>query len=210
MEKSYIAPTKNSEFIFTEKKSEFIGRVFPIVDEADCLRILSEIKKKHYDATHNCYAYILGAGMEIQRSSDDGEPSGTAGLPILEVLRKNKITNALIIVTRYFGGILLGSGGLIRAYSHGASAPLAEAGLVRISPSTVYTLCCEYTYLEKIKYELPKRGFTILDTEFTSVAHIKVTSAENIAGSPESLLAELTGGTGILTDSGIMDVRVPI
>lgn len=210
MEKTYITVTKQAEASFIEKKSEFIGRIFPVADESECLKILSTIRKKHYDATHNCYAYILGTGMEIQRSSDDGEPSGTAGLPILEVLRKKQITNALIIVTRYFGGILLGSGGLIRAYSSAASAPLSDAGMVKVCPSTVYLLNCEYSYLEKLKYELPRKGFTLLDIEFSNTVTMQVTSPENAAGSPEELLAEITGGTGSMKDHGILSVEIPL
>ena len=210
MEKSYITTKKESEFIFKEKKSEFIGRVFPVKSESDCISILTQIKKKHYDATHNCYAYILGSKMEIQRSSDDGEPSGTAGLPILEVLRKNNLTFTLIIVTRYFGGILLGSGGLIRAYSHAASEPLHEAEMVKVAPSNVYKLSCDYTYLEKLKYELPKMGYTILDIEFSNFVILKVTSPENISGPPDELYAGITGGTGIIEDAGIMNVEIPL
>lgn len=210
MNKSYITSTKKAEFTFTEKKSEFIGRVFPVGDEAECIEIISTIKKKHYDATHNCYAYIIGSNMEIQRSSDDGEPSGTAGFPILEVLRKNSLTNTLIIVTRYFGGILLGSGGLIRAYSHAASEPLVMAGIVKIAPSNVYKLTCEYSYLEKLKYELPKKDFTILDIEFSQIVSLSITSPENASGSPADLVAELTSGTGTIEEIGEINVEIPL
>ncbi len=210
MEKSYITTTRESTYTFTEKKSEFIGRVFPIKSEEECHQILSTVRKQHYDATHNCFGYTLGASMEVQRSSDDGEPSGTAGLPILDVLRKGQITNTLIVVTRYFGGILLGSGGLIRAYSHAASESLKEAGLVKIAPSCVYQLDCDYSVLERLKYELPRRGFTILDIGFSEIASIQVTSPEDQAGSPEELLAEISGGKGRLHEIGIMHVSIPL
>lgn len=210
LEKPYITIRKDSEVRFVEKKSEFIGRAFYVENEEACTNILSKIRKQHYDATHNCFGYILGRSFDIQRSSDDGEPSGTAGLPILEVLRKGHVTNTLIVVTRYFGGILLGSGGLIRAYSQSAGDAIRESGLVRIAPSIVYGLHIEYSYLEKMKYELGKQGFTILDIEFSEIARIKITSPENSAGNPAALLSEITGGTGIQEILGIEEVKIPL
>ena len=104
------------------KRSRFIGRCFPVADEQEALRLLEQVRRQHWDATHNCYAYSVGVSGACARYSDDGEPSGTAGLPMMEALRRSGVTDALVVVTRYFGGILLGAGGLVRAYS--AAAPL--------------------------------------------------------------------------------------
>ena len=146
---------------FVEKKSRFISYVQPVYSEEEAMQFLNVIRKKHYDATHNCYAFILGDSMNIQRSSDDGEPSGTAGVPILEVLKKEQLTNSIIIVTRYFGGIMLGAGGLIRAYTEGAACGIKAAGFVKVQPFAVYRLKMDYSFLSKLQYELPKKDYMI-------------------------------------------------
>lgn len=116
-----------TESVFVEKKSKFIASLIPVKDEDDAINKLEEIKKKYYDARHNCYAYVVGIKKQISKSSDDGEPSGTAGKPMLSYLEGEKITNAIVIVTRYFGGILLGTGGLQKAYSQSAKLAIEEA-----------------------------------------------------------------------------------
>ena len=118
--KAFKTPAAASETEFVVNKSRFIGRAFPVETEAEALEILERIRQKHYDATHNCWAYNLRGASPLRRFSDDGEPGGTAGMPIMDTLIRSETENALIIVTRYFGGILLGSGGLVRAYSRSA------------------------------------------------------------------------------------------
>ena len=113
--KAYTTVLGASEAEFTEKKSRFIGRCFPVETEDEAFAVIADVKKRHWDATHNCYAFIVGENGLTQRFSDDGEPSGTAGMPILDVIKQKGLTNTLIVVTRYFGGILLGAGGLVRA-----------------------------------------------------------------------------------------------
>ena len=142
MPKPYKTVLRASETEFCEKKSRFIGRCFPVSSEEEAMEKLSEIRKLHYDATHNCWAYSLFDGR--QRFSDDGEPGGTAGMPIMDTLRRREIKDALIVVTRYFGGILLGSGGLVRAYSKAASDALTEAGIGVMTPCV--TLAFETDY----------------------------------------------------------------
>ena len=148
------------------QKSEFITRLFRVnnIDEVNLK--LQEIRKKHYDAKHNCYAYILGDNQEIQKASDDGEPQKTAGFPMLDVLKKNNLTNILAITTRYFGGILLGSGGLIRAYSSSVSEALKKAVLYMPKEQAIYSLTISYT-----AYNTLLKVFNyieIIDTSFQS------------------------------------------
>lgn len=148
------------------KRSRFIGRCFPVADEQEALRLLEQVRRQHWDATHNCYAYSVGVSGACARYSDDGEPSGTAGLPMMEALRRSGVTDALVVVTRYFGGILLGAGGLVRAYSAAAAAAVRSAGevemreCVRLSLKTPYPLwgrveplLRERAQLDEVRYE---------------------------------------------------------
>lgn len=148
------------------KRSRFIGRCFPVADEQEALRLLEQVRRQHWDATHNCYAYSVGGSGACARYSDDGEPSGTAGLPMMEALRRSGVTDALVVVTRYFGGILLGAGGLVRAYSAAAAAAVRSAGevemreCVRLSLETPYPLwgrveplLRERAQLDEVRYE---------------------------------------------------------
>lgn len=148
------------------QKSEFITRLFRVNNIDEINQILADIRKKHYDAKHNCYAYILGDSQEIQKASDDGEPQKTAGFPMLDVLKKNNLTNILAITTRYFGGILLGSGGLIRAYSSSVSEALKKASFCEMKLQAKFCLTISYTayntLLKVFNY------ITILDTSFQS------------------------------------------
>lgn len=146
-------------------KSEFITRIFRVNSLLEIEQKLEEIRKKHYDATHNCYAYILGENQEIQKCSDDGEPQKTAGAPMLEVLKKNNLTNILAITTRYFGGILLGAGGLVRAYSSSVSECLKQAKFYQLKKQAKFQLKISYTAYNTLLKTIPY--ITILETSFT-------------------------------------------
>lgn len=148
------------------QKSEFITRIFRVDSLDEIEEKLAYIRKKHYDARHNCYAYILGDNQEIQKASDDGEPSKTAGAPMLEVLKKNNMTNILAVVTRYFGGILLGAGGLVRAYSSSVSECLKKAKLYETKLQERFTLTTSYQGYNTILKVFPY--ITIEDTSFTN------------------------------------------
>ena len=139
----YKTVRENSEVEIIINKSRFIGRAFPVESEEEALSLLSSIRKQHYDATHNCYAYVIRNGAA--RFSDDGEPSGTAGMPRMEVLKHNDIQNVLVIVTRYFGGILLGAGGLVRAYSRSASEAVKASVPVCVTPGTMLKIVLDYS-----------------------------------------------------------------
>lgn len=142
--KPYRTVSAASETEYVINRSRFIGRCFPVTDEAEALAILERIRKQHWDATHNCFAYRLRSGAA--RYSDDGEPQGTAGLPMMEVLKKRDLYDLLVVSTRYFGGILLGAGGLVRAYTRSASDAADAAGLVSMEPCTTFSVRFAYPY----------------------------------------------------------------
>ena len=148
---------------YTEKKSRFIGYIKPVTSKQEALDFIAEISKKHWDATHNVYAYIL-RGEGIKKFSDDGEPQGTAGMPALDVLEKNGLTDVCVVVTRYFGGIMLGAGGLVRAYSHSASIAVNAAGIVTRAMCARMKICCDYTFYGRLASLIPECGGIIEDT----------------------------------------------
>lgn len=169
---------KDGSAQITEKKSRFIGDVYNIENEEDALYYINETKKKYWDARHHCYAYIIGNNNEIKRFSDDGEPSGTAGKPILDVLDKSGIANCLIIVTRYFGGTLLGTGGLIRAYSEAAKSGIEASGIMEVKKGIQAQIDADYNSFGKIQYMCMERNI-ITDTEYGENVHINMIIEES-------------------------------
>ena len=200
MAASYRMLKAYADTYFIEKKSKFISYVQPVYSEEEALQFLSTIRKKHYDATHNCYAYILGEAMNIQRSSDDGEPSGTAGVPILEVLKKEEITNSIVIVTRYFGGIMLGAGGLIRAYTEGAARGIKAAGTAIVQPFAVHQLKLDYSLLSKLQYEISRKEYIIENIEYRENVIMRVLTALELKEAFIEDVAQWTNG-GIAVES---------
>ena len=189
--KTLLRPASD-EFIVN--KSRFIGYASPVRDEAGALAFLEEIRRKHRDATHNCYAYTLGANMGVMRYSDDGEPGGTAGLPMMEVIKKRAVCDCCVVVTRYFGGVLLGAGGLVRAYSHGCSVALEAAKIVVMEESE--QLLCEVAYplWDRVQHALKSLPVQIPSTEFTSAVTftllVRLTDSESV----QRELTRLTDG----------------
>lgn len=149
------------------KKSRFIGQAKPVDSEEEAIAFIESVKKEHWNATHNCSAYMIGERDQIQKASDDGEPSGTAGKPILEVIRQQGLKNVAVVVTRYFGGILLGAGGLIRAYTDGAVVGIDAAGPVVKKLHQDVLVSIDYTWLGKVENELRNRGTLLGETQFT-------------------------------------------
>ena len=147
-----------------EKKSRFIAHVFPVDSEEEAQKHIEAIRKEYWDARHNCHAFVIGENNEITRCSDDGEPSGTAGRPILEVLTGEGIHNTLVIVTRYFGGTLLGTGGLVRAYSQATQAGLKASQVITREPGRKVTVHTDYNGIGKLQYIAGKLGLTTMDT----------------------------------------------
>ena len=169
----YLIPAKEGTSEYIEKKSRFLGLIVPVTSEAEARAQLDAVKKREYDARHNCWAYILHTGQK--RYSDDGEPQGTAGQPILNVLEREGVQDVLCVVTRYFGGILLGTGGLCRAYTKAAKDALDDAGISELRPWSVLRLDCPYALFERVKLELEKRGGTVISSEYG--AQIALTAA---------------------------------
>lgn len=168
----YLVPTDFGEAEFIERKSRFIGRVWPVETEEEALGRIAEMKKQHYDATHNCWAYIIRDGAV--RFSDDGEPGGTAGMPMLQVLQREGLFNVCCVVTRYFGGILLGAGGLVRAYTKGAKIGVDAAGKSMKRVWTVLYVPCPYSYFERLKLEIANFGGILRSSEFGSEVELEI------------------------------------
>ena len=189
----YLVPTQFGEDEFIEKKSRFIGRLWPVETEEAALEKIQEMKKKHYDATHNCWAYIIKDGAV--RFSDDGEPGGTAGMPMLQVLQREGLFNCVCVVTRYFGGILLGAGGLVRAYTKGAKIAVDAAGKSMKRVWTVLYVPCPYTYYERLKLLVTECEGLIRNTDFGAEVELELLFAENMADRFLEKLTDMTAGT---------------
>ena len=168
----YLVPTDFGEDEFYEKKSQFIGRLWPVETEEAALEKIQQMKKQHYDATHNCWAYIIRDGAV--RFSDDGEPGGTAGMPMLQVLQREGLYNCVCVVTRYFGGILLGAGGLVRAYTKGAKIAGDAAGKSMKRVWSVLYVPCPYSFYERVKLETAAWGGIIRSTEFGAEVELEI------------------------------------
>lgn len=190
---NYSTIYSKAEASFIEKKSEFIGSIKPVKTNDEAVEFINEIRSQHRKATHNVYAYILRDG-NITRYSDDGEPQGTAGVPVLDVLQKEGLTDICCVVTRYFGGILLGGGGLVRAYSH--SAKIAVEASERMVMCSCYPVAvtAEYTLYGKIAYILPEFEVKIIDTEFSENVIIKMLVRSEYAAALEEKLIDIANG----------------
>ncbi|WP_287226838.1 YigZ family protein [Oscillibacter sp.] len=161
---TYRVPFENGESAFTEKRSRFISHIWRVETEAEARERIEEMKKRYYDARHNCWCYLLQEGGVV-RYSDDGEPQGTAGQPMLNVFQRESVTNVCCVVTRYFGGVLLGAGGLTRAYTKGAKDALAAVGISTMSLWTLWDVPCTYPF-ERVKLEIIACGGVVRDTEY--------------------------------------------
>lgn len=179
---------------FVERRSKFIGYIKPVQEEQEAIGFINEKKRIHWDATHNVYAYILRNG-QIKRYSDDGEPQGTAGIPVLDVLQKAGIVDAVVVVTRYFGGILLGGGGLVRAYSHGASIAVNAGGIITMEKSLKVTLSCDYNQYGKLSGVVPLFGGNIYNSEFTDCVGLEFYLPKDKYESFTKELADITCGS---------------
>lgn len=165
-EKFYLKRNCRAEGYFEDKKSKFISLMVSVEDESEAVQVLNEVRKKYYDARHNCYAYVIGDNNEITRSSDDKEPSGSAGKPILETIVAEGIHNCIIVVTRYFGGTLLGVGGLVRAYTGAAKDAIQKAALVRKIPGVSFSVDIGYSDLDRVLKCSENVFFEVLDTKY--------------------------------------------
>ena len=181
-----------------EKKSRFIAEVFPVTSEEEAMQYLEEARKRYWDARHHCWAYVLGRNPSAERMSDDGEPAGTAGKPILEVIRGRQITDVLVIVTRYFGGTLLGTGGLVRAYTASAAEGLKHSEIITRFHGFKLRIAADYTSLGKIQYLLAQRKICILESVYTDKVELIVLVPDEEEGALFKEIMDGTNGQAVL------------
>ncbi len=200
---SYTTIRQYGEDEFIEKKSQFIGYAKRCETEEEAKAFVAEIKGQHKQATHNCWAYVVGKNMGIQRYSDDGEPQGTAGIPILEVMKKSNITDCAIVVTRYYGGILLGAGGLTRAYTKGASIALKSGGVVEKVDGVKVSLHLDYDLIGKVQYFCGQNNWHIEDTEYTDKVIVHILAEVATAKEIEKEATEVSNGKIVIDKSDV-------
>ena len=187
---------------YEEKKSRFIANVVPVSSEEDATAFIDSIRKKYYDARHNCTAFIIGRNRELTRCSDDGEPSGTAGKPILEVLLSEGVTNVAVVVTRYFGGTLLGTGGLVRAYTQATKEGLADAGIATMRYGKELTIGIDYTDVGKVQYILGSRQIEIAQSRYTENVEFDIRIPAEAVGALTKELTEATAARARIETTG--------
>ncbi|WP_047150435.1 YigZ family protein [Aneurinibacillus tyrosinisolvens] len=187
-----VSPSGQTEIEIN--RSRFISHVKRVETQEEAVAFIQEIKKKHWDATHNCSAYIVGEHDQHQKMDDDGEPSGTAGKPILEVIKKRQLKDTVIVVTRYFGGIKLGAGGLIRAYGKSASAGINAAGVVERILTREHHFSFDYTFLGKVENELHSHGYQVVNTQYLDKVIVTVGKEEGEEEGLKNLMVNLTNG----------------
>lgn len=194
MPADYKTVSREASPEFVERRSRFIGYIKPVTTEKEALDFINSIRAKHWDATHNVYAYVLRE-QNTCRYSDDNEPQGTAGMPVLDVIRKSGLTDVCIVVTRYFGGILLGGGGLVRAYSHSASLAVEAAGQIMMMSCVLCTLECTYNQYGKLSSLIPENGGTIDNAVFSDKVVLSFHIPANDLQRIDKLITDTTSGT---------------
>ena len=178
-----------------EKKSRFIATVKPVKSEEEAVSFINETKKKYWDARHNCSAFVIGKRQELTRCSDDGEPAGTAGRPMLDVLLKEDIHDAAVVVTRYFGGVLLGTGGLVRAYQQATKQGLSASDIIEKQDGSILLIRTDYTGIGKLQYLFAREKITVIDTEYAADVLVKAVIPEADRERIEKIITEQTNGT---------------
>ncbi len=201
---NYKTISSIAEGSYTEKKSEFIAVIKPVTTNDEAVDFINEIKAQHRKARHNVYAYILREGA-TSRYSDDGEPSGTAGVPVLDVLQKNGLTDICCVVTRYFGGVLLGANGLVRAYSTACKTAVENASIKLMQDAIKMDITCSYNLYGKLSYTLPEFEVKILDTQFGSDVTISLYVRAELSQELEKKLIDITSGQIIIAKSDIFE-----
>ena len=189
---------KGGQGEITEKKSRFIATVKPVESEDEAVSVINETKKKYWDARHNCSAFVIGKRQELTRCLDDGEPAGTAGRPMLDVLLKENIHNAAVVVTRYFGGVLLGTGGLVRAYQQATKAGLSASEIIEKKEGAVLFIRTDYTGIGRLQYLFAQEKITVMDTAYEADVLVKAVIPENDKKRIEKTIIEQTNGTAKL------------
>lgn len=203
----YYIPSGPGESEYEEKRSRFLGHLRPVETEEEARQFITEMKKKYHDARHNCWCYRIRGGAV--RYSDDAEPQGTAGLPMLEILQREGIDNAVCVVTRYFGGVLLGTGGLLRAYQKAAKGAVEDAGISIVRAWTRMSIVCEYSDYEKIRSELEQQNAVISDTEYGEKVTLTVLVSQGQGALVTEKLQDRTSGKCFCTEEGTVNQAVP-
>ena len=205
---SYITIANEFRTEYIIEKSRFIATIAPVSTEEEAQAFIQRMSKEFWDATHNCTAYAIGPRQEQQRSSDNGEPSGTAGKPMLEVLKKTTITNVAVVVTRYFGGIKLGAGGLIRAYSHSVAKAVQEGPKLLIAPRQIVSLTIDYSYFGSVERQLQTLELPYQST-FTDTISLEIYVEPSFVSDLETTITNLTGGNLLWELQDIRMVELP-
>ena len=199
-EMEYLTIGKTGYGEYTEKKSRFLGEIHPAASEEEAAAAVARARKKYYDARHHCYAWVLGEDGSAKKAADDGEPSGTAGIPMLKVLEGEGIRNAVVVVTRYFGGTLLGTGGLVRSYTQAAKAALADAQIVRMCRCKVIGIDTEYGLLDRVLYYLKQNRIDPYDQAYTDRVSLCITVEHERADAVTAGLVALSAGKVVITE----------
>lgn len=200
MEEKSLSLYRGTVEEFIEKKSKFIVTVIPVETVIEVESELEQIRKRYWDASHNCYAFVLGENGRDQRCSDDGEPSGTAGKPILDVINGRKINNVLVVVTRYFGGTKLGPGGLVRAYSEASKLGLAGSVLVEKMKGQMLSFRTDYNGIGKVQYILGQRSIHITNSEYTDIVTVECVVPVHMVGDVQKEITESTSGRAEISE----------
>ena len=206
----YRSVYQNGEAEYVIEKSRFIAHVSPVETPEEARLFIADIKEKYKDATHNVPAFVCGAGSEHQWASDDGEPQGTSGMPVLKLITAEGLTNLAIVITRYFGGIKLGTGGLARAYTHAAKLGIEAAGICDVKESALLKYSFDYTYLSKITNHAAERGYDIGDIEYTDTVSAVISCPDEDTERLKSAVSDMTSGRAVLISESVALGRYPI
>lgn len=191
--REYKTVELESSDYFVEKKSKFIGYAKPVSTQDEAVEFINSIKSKHWDATHNVYAYVLREN-NTQRYSDDGEPSGTAGVPVLDVILKENVTDVCVVATRYFGGTLLGAGGLVRAYSHTSKIALDAAHIITMANCQIYSVIVDYSFYDRLNVLLSDFGATVINSDFSTSVCVEFSIKEDTSELLKDKLTDISNG----------------
>ena len=204
MVSEYFTVLEDASGEITEKKSRFIAVIHQVESENEALEYIESVKKEHWDARHNCFAYVIGTEQPTERASDDGEPSRTAGLPILESIKTSGLTNVCVVVTRYFGGILLGTGPLAKAYRDSSHEAVLNSRIIRMRYLNNVLFTLDYDSYGKIRYESEKRSMKIVDTQFEDKVFVRMALADNELEYMTSYLNDVSRGSGVVSSDGCL------
>ncbi len=199
----YRSVYESGEAEYIIEKSRFIAHVSPAETPEEARLFVSEMKEKYKDATHNVPAFVCGAGSEHQWASDDGEPQGTSGMPVLKLITAEGLTNVVIVITRYFGGIKLGTGGLARAYTHAAKLGIEAAGICDVKESSVLRYSFDYTHLSKITNYAAERGYDLGDIEYTDSVTAVISCPKEETDRLRSAISDMTSGRAVLLSESV-------